>query len=351
MKNFWLHRISHEARYSYPLLEDNILTIGFSDFSKEENISSILNDDSDEIFKRLCKEAEWEYCPKSVFSLKKFLMMKKEDWVIIPLFYGKFGIYEIIDDFGQCIKNLQINNIRDWNGNFAHIKDNLIYSDFEKGYIDLGFFRKVKLIENCKEISRSGYADKELIRRLKARQTTLNITDLSENIESVVKRLSENKPLSFYSDYMQKSRESIIEIIESSVNTEEKFELLIKCYFEALGAEVEIPSKNSPNKPERADADIIAVFESTKTIYYVQAKYHNNGTLTDDWAVSQIKEYVSYKDETDSNYSRISWVISFASDYTKEARNLAAENNIILINRYEFAGMLLDAGIKIFKNL
>ena len=41
--NYWLHRISHHAEVSYPLLEQNLLTIGFSDFANQKFIDNILN--------------------------------------------------------------------------------------------------------------------------------------------------------------------------------------------------------------------------------------------------------------------------------------------------------------------
>jgi hypothetical protein len=44
--NYWLHRISHHAEVSYPLLDKNILSIGFSDFSNQEFIDDILKGDT-----------------------------------------------------------------------------------------------------------------------------------------------------------------------------------------------------------------------------------------------------------------------------------------------------------------
>ena len=53
----------------------------------------------------------------------------------------------------------------------------------------------------------------------------------------------------------------------------------------------------------------------------------------------------------DDDYSRIAWVISFARDFTQEAKNLAIENDIRLINRYEFIRMLSNIGFNKLRNL
>ena len=34
-RDYWIHRISHIAEISYPLLENNYLSYGFSDFEEE----------------------------------------------------------------------------------------------------------------------------------------------------------------------------------------------------------------------------------------------------------------------------------------------------------------------------
>jgi hypothetical protein len=36
--NYWIHRISHHAELSYPLLDKGFLTIGFSDFTDDDEI-------------------------------------------------------------------------------------------------------------------------------------------------------------------------------------------------------------------------------------------------------------------------------------------------------------------------
>ena len=42
--NYWLHRISHHAEVSYPLIKKRILSVGWSDFSNEEYLDECSGD-------------------------------------------------------------------------------------------------------------------------------------------------------------------------------------------------------------------------------------------------------------------------------------------------------------------
>lgn len=87
-KSFWLHRISYHAEVAHPLLERNILSIGFSDFSEKDFIKTCSN--NWDKFERSFDE--WERRPRSRYSLWRFLYeMKKEDYVVVPS-SGAFSI-------------------------------------------------------------------------------------------------------------------------------------------------------------------------------------------------------------------------------------------------------------------
>ena len=127
-----------------------------------------------------------------------------------------------------------------------------------------------------------------------------------------------------------------------------KLEKLIKWYFDRIGAtNTFIPSKNESGK--EGDADIVAVFEPLKTIYYVQAKFHK-GT-TDGWATHQIIEYRNKKieqsanDTMDDGYNKISWVVSTGDNFDDNSIKLAQENRVQLINGEELSRLILEAGI------
>jgi restriction endonuclease len=109
-----------------------------------------------------------------------------------------------------------------------------------------------------------------------------------------------NKPINLHSQILANSAESLLELIRKQL-APEKFESLIAWYFQRIGAtEVTIPPKNDSEK--QGDADIIAVFEPLKTIYYVQAKHHKGDTGA--WAAEQIKDLIANKDRMDDDYSK-----------------------------------------------
>ena len=153
----------------------------------------------------------------------------------------------------------------------------------------------------------------------------------------MLKRLYQN----IYSQIVEKASQQILDTIQSELNPD-KFEYLIKWYFERIGAtSVYIPAKNESGK--EGDADVVATFEPIKTIIYTQVKFYSGETSS--WAIEQITDYKSQKDGIDDGYSKIAWVISSSESFSEEARNMAKKANIQLFDGTTFATMLLEAGI------
>ena len=268
--------------------------------------------------------------------------MKAGDWVIVPT-YGAFSICELLDDEPIMIKDIKDIIIKDWNGD--------IISRDEKGYlinanndkIDLGFARRIKIIQ--KNISRYDYADGALTARLKVRQTNVCINDLKESIQKALEGFNNNKPIHFRNE-INDVIPNICSIIQTKLNPD-KFEYLIKWYFERIGASsVVIPPKKSSTKVDYEDVDIIATFDLLKTIYYVQAKHYRGETGS--WGAEQIshlKELESVKDDRqDDGYTKVYWLVSSSESFSEECINKAKETNVQLIDGKTFASMLLDAG-------
>jgi len=262
--------------------------------------------------------------------------MKVGDRVIVPS-SGSFSIYQIEGDVA-LINQLDTKGVLAWNGALI-IKNSSIY--INENPIDLGFFRKVSLV--AKNISRYDYADADLTSRLKHRSTNADISDLSTNISKALIAYNEKKPLNLHHLILEETRKNLLNIIQTKLNPD-KFEKLVKWYFQRLGAEIIHTSKNEKDKD--GDADVIAVFELLKTIYYIQAKFHNDHTSTSEWAVEQINKYRDYKNESrDDEYTKISWVISSAPEFSPNCVNRAKEYSVGLFNGPEFAQMILEAGI------
>lgn len=181
---------------------------------------------------------------------------------------------------------------------------------------------------------------------MKIRQTNAYINDIKESIE---KTISMKGKRNFEKDLKNKFAKELLNELKESIHPAE-FEKLIKWYFEKLGAsDVWIPAKNESWKTDRADADVIAVFDSLKTVFYVQAKLHDGET--DEWAVNQVSKYIdqrseyknSENDDTD-NYTVATWVISTADQFSEKAIKIANEKNVVLIKGEDFAKMLINIG-------
>ena len=344
MSNIWLHRISHHAEVSYPLLKKGYLSIGWAYLG---NTTEFVNE--------ICSENDWqtfednyfaeEGYPRNRHSLWRFIVkMKKGDRVVIPIRDGMFSVFEIEEDKALSISEIiKLVDIKDDAGNSVEKGEGGYL--YNKGIpdsteIDLGFFRKVKPIEE--RIPRYEYADAALNSRMKIYNTNANIDDLKVNVDGALERFREKKPINIYSQIVEKASQQILDIIRKELN-DDKFERLVEWYFKRVGAtNVYRPAKNESGK--EGDADTVAIFEPIKTIIYTQVKYHRNET--DPWAVEQIKDYKFQKEKNEDNdYSKIAWVISSCDSFSKKAIEDAKSENIQLFNGITFATMLLEAGI------
>ena len=340
-KNYWIHRISHLSELSYPLLKDGYLTYGFSDFAVIDNYISNLKSKGWKYLDDTMRN-EWTGLHRSRYQLWRYICdMKLGDWVIVPT-SGAFGIYEIVEDDPLTIGNIPKDyKIYDWNRNLRERNEKGFIVNEKGKIIDLGFARKVKLIADG--ISRYNYADSALSSRLKVRQTNVKITDIKESVLKALDSHQNNKPINFRNELSEITTQINSKI--QDILQPDKFEYLIKWFFKRIGASsVDIPSKNSSNKQDYEDVDVVASFELLKTVYYIQAKHHKGHTSS--WALEQINamKAIHENDRMDDGYSKIYWVISSADNFSTECINRANEVNVQLINGSQFAEMLLDAG-------
>lgn len=345
-RNYWIHRISHIAEISYPLLENNYLSYGFSDFADDGFIDCVrAGIEGWDYMEQMFIEA-WGEKPRSRYQLWNFISeMKAGDWVVVPT-YGEFTICELLDDSPLLIKDIKDIIIKDWNGKVIDRdeKGNLISKSSEcqkDEIIDLGFARRIKIIQ--KGIPRYEYADSDLTSRLKVRQTNVCINDLEESILHALDGFLNNRPIRFRNE-LEEIVPDLCTIIQTKLNPD-KFEFLVKWYFERIGANsVTIPPKNPSNKVDYEDVDVIATFDLLKTMYYVQVKHYRGETST--WAAEQISHLkeLTEGDRQDDGYTKIYWVLSSSESFSQDCINKAKETNIQLIDGKSFASMLLDAG-------
>ena len=339
---YYLHRISHCGYLAYPLLDRGILSIGWSKVATRE-------------FIRYHQERAWEEVPQAIeqepeygkmrarFSLQRFLKMNRDDYVVVPD-WRTFHVYKVVSDERLIADDLDLLGdlcgLKTWDRHGVRREQGCLYEDSvsqPQRRIDLGFFRKVK--EVARDISRSDYADSKLSSRLKVRQTNVEINDIRKSVEQALA----GKPINLASEIIKKCTDDVLNLIKEKLN-QDKLEKLIKRYFERIGASsVVIPAKNERDK--KGDADVVATFEPIRTIIYVQAKYHDR--TTDAWAVEQIDSYVKDKedDSGETDYTRIPWVISTASDFSTDCKVKARNHRVHLFNGTDLATKLLEAGV------
>lgn len=341
-RNYWIHRISHIAEISYPLLDNNYLSYGFRDFAKDGFIEGVRGENGWQFLEEQFL-SEWDELSRNRYQLWNFIReMKSGDWVLVPT-DGAFSIYEIVDDEPMMVRDIKDVVIRNWNNEEITRDDEGYLLDSDNNRIDLGFARRVSLIQ--KGISRYNYADSDLTSRLKVRQTNVCINDLKESVLTALDSYQRNRPIHFRKE-INDVVPNICSIIQKKLNPN-KFEYLVKWFFERVGANsVVIPPKNPAGKVDYEDVDVIATFDLLKTIYYVQVKHYRGET--DSWGAEQIshlKDLASNKDDRqDDGFTRIYWLVSSSDIFSEECINKAKETNVQLIDGKSFSSMLLDAG-------
>lgn len=333
--NYWLHRISHHAELSYPLLDKGYLSIGFSDFSNKEFLSQALQGNKSYFDQQF--QDYWGYIPRMRQNLWRFFQFQKGDLVLIPG-QGNFTVCEIIDDSPLLIQELHLDLLTTWDGRPVDSDGTLLYSN-QGVRFDLGFLRKVKILHNS--IPRDKFAGAVLTARMKIRQTNASINDLKVQVDRAIQFFLENKPIDLHATLLEKTHELVLTSIKQELNPQ-KFELLIAAFFKKTGANtVTIPSKNAKDK--EGNADIVAVFESLKLIIYTRAKFQQGAI--NETGIQQILEYKNSKDSLDDGYTKISWAITTTDSFSDMAQKIAQQNQIQLINGKEFSSMLLNSGI------
>ena len=145
---YWIHRIKggeNGLTLSYPLLfSNNVLATGWTELSTDNFVRASKNN-RDEFEKQFADAYGYM---RNRHSLWRYLSMKKGDVVVVPT-WGDFSIFEIADDNIYTNESIQqllaADQLKDWNGSLAQIKDGYLY-DANGNFIDLGFYRRVEPI-------------------------------------------------------------------------------------------------------------------------------------------------------------------------------------------------------------
>ncbi|MBD5164973.1 hypothetical protein [Helicobacter sp.] len=180
---YFLHRISHEWQASYPLLENGLLSIGWSDFSEREFVDDVRRG-KEFLDKRLeVLKDPLGKLPRNRNCLYRFIVeMDRRDIILVPK-PKFFSIYRVVE---TAVPVSEINlpkNLYSEDGKPITIQKGLIYKGNES--VDLGFIIRVELI--AKDVSRYEYADAALTARMrKVRFTNACIDDLKGSVQNVI---------------------------------------------------------------------------------------------------------------------------------------------------------------------
>lgn len=332
-RRYWLHRISHEWEVSYSLLEKGYLSIGWRRFLHSDILAWIAADGEHGFNTFMARQQE---TGRSRWNLWYFCQFRPGDRVVVPLFDHEFTIVEVTGT-AFPVDALCGSSLLTQKNDPAEINRQGIRNTATGKIYDIGFLVKVKALRPH-PIKRS-FADARLSSKMKLRQTNAEITSIAGSIEAA---LSAEAPASLHAALLDASLERFQNVIQQNV-TPDGLERLVCWYMKKKGASSAwIPAKNERDKKNGADADVIAEFEALRVIFYIQVKKHQG--QTSGWAVHQVAEYASQKQDDANDYTYIPWVISTA-EFDADAVQDAKTKGVRLIGGGDFMKMLLDCGI------
>lgn len=338
----WLHRLSHYGWVvAYELAEKGYLTIGYSDAVEAADYPSAFRDP--ERCGAAYEEIARGYGASRAGCLSRFAQMSEGDLVVVPR-PGCFDVYKVLSDTMEDIRALPLEGAI--NDTVSHAAGDWLKSEKEPDGLDLGYFRRVEVVR--RDISRE-LAPAALVSRLKARQSTLDISDLAQEVETAIARAQqEAAPTALLNAQLAQALYAQVDAYLREECTPERLERLVARYFEAEGARVVIPTKTASYHAQEAkcgDVDVFAYFDIPKVAIAVQVKRHHDNTETDGWAVSQVIEGAESfaRAPEHEDWGIRQWVISTADDFTAEAKALAKEKGVTLLARKDFVEAFVDA--------
>ncbi len=319
--SYWMHRVEKHYSGLDILFQEKRLTIGFSDCAKDDSFfEAFSKSQQDEQYRNGAygkdfDDLYWEVYGGDIWRLRWSLWyfihdMSAEDLVVVP-YSGGFCICKLK---GEALRSER------------------------RDTVDIGWEWEVEILADCNP--RDGYASTSLLSRMKCQQLTLCLDALKDDVELALSKYRENKPYCFEEELARKCHDILDEF-----GTPDEFERLVKNYFVRLGGQADVLSKNYSGKDgsgKVGDCDVSALFPALRLNILVQCKKHWG--KTNEWSVRQITDFAKAETESEG-WSYVKWVVSFADDFTDEAKELAKKEGVILISGNEFCRMLVTSGV------
>lgn len=316
---YWLHRVNYEGLFAYTLLKSDWLSMGFSDYGKDCDVS-VFAECVESILSNDC-----EGFGKNRYYLKTFLSeMKLGDYVVVPLIENLFNIYKIETDEVVPLKDFNCKYFADF-GTDKVAKNSYGYLESEGRIIDLGFFRKVSLVAeniNVSQIQNIGLLDE-----LKCWDTTFELNN-AKGIELLQWNGEQVDGISDIIDACLEIQEQIDE--EDEERRHKNLLNIAKKYFENIdGITEEVKADDT--------YDLSVFFERINAHILVNIQKDKDGTT--DWALERIETYKNkqYKQQNSS----LLWLVS-TDYYLSEKIKSAAGLGIRLLSRKDFEEMCLN---------
>ena len=275
-------------------------------------------------------------------GFKQHLASKYTDYQASPRALGNAAgsCWRFIHDIGK--NDLIVIPVQDGFLAAETTEDNSFYSP-EHVSIDFAWRRNIKWLISS-PIPRS-HADNLLRRRLKARQTCVEASDL---IDPILKALEQKSPLRFAESVKAASMPIIYEKLATTID-DLGLEKLVALLASANGATATVQAKQQHST---GDFDVIATHDlcianeeaSIKVAY--QVKQHEG--VSGSKAVQQLIDRLL---EEDASGIHICVVVSTAEEFSQNAQELAKNNDIVLIDRKGLAEWIMDVGLEKLQGL
>lgn len=308
---YWLHRVNYEGLLSLQLLKQGYLSIGFSDIGRADNMANGV----EELYHNNSGNYSTNYT-----MLKRFVAeMKTGDIVIVPLIGDIFNVYEILDNKVLKISDIPIDNLKDIDGKTITRNENGYLTNGER-IIDLGFFRKVKVIATdvpVSEVKSEGYFE-----QFGLWGTTFKLSDASAIIESIPLKYRNNdtcgieKAITYYKELRASNGNDMINAFKRYLNSVLDGEEIYKNNDE-YDLKVKIPTLD------------------VKLLVNIQ----QDGRNSNKWAIEQVKAYKA-KQYNDMRPGLL-WLV-FSDYFISEKVKVEAGLGIKLISRKDFLEMCMN---------
>ena len=310
--HYWMYRFSRESGCDI-IDSEGRLTIGFSDCANDPVMYEIVKSRNRTAFEQAYKSfyggARW----RERWTLWNFTCGMSAGDVVVVLRPDQIDIVRL--------SGTPIPSERPWEN-------------------DIGWEWKTEQLASfgspCEE-----FASASLLSLMKCRLPIIKIDTLVKDANDIFDKLGEGRSRSLSSKLAEQCREWV-DTIHSSAH----FGRLLRDYFVRLGASVAVVSTNDPNWED--DCDIEAVFPALRLTISVLAKKHWDET--DGGAVRQIADYAKSRHDggvAEDNWTYVLWGVSFADDFTDEAKEKAKEEGVVLVNGTDFCKMLVAGGLGI----